>query len=234
MDLKPSLGLGLEHPYERNREGFTAEDLRQAQKRSWEGLRALRKMIRPGMLEDEAREEGLKLLRKMGFPKQWHRLYVRFGKNTLLKFGEPSAPETRLGENDIYYLDIGPVWNAPNGMQYEGDVGDTFVVGDDPEMHACADACRELFHTVAGIWKREDLSGEELYRRATEEADKLGYPLHQNVDGHRAGDFPHQIFFKGGISDLDFKPRGEGVWILEIQIRHPTREFGAFYEDSLE
>ncbi len=79
-------------------------------------------------------------------------------------------------------------------MEYEGDVGDTFVFGNDVE--------------------------------------KLGVKFFDNVDGHRAGDFPHQVFFRGGIAELDFKP-GAGVWILEIQIRHPTLPFGAFYEDSL-
>jgi hypothetical protein len=56
--------------------------------------------------------------------------------------------------------------------------------------------------------------------------------LNQEVDGHRVGDFPHQVFFRGGMSELDFKP-GAGVWILEIQIRHPTLSYGAFYEGSL-
>jgi hypothetical protein len=30
----------------------------------------------------------------------------------------------------------------------------------------------------------------------------------------------------------DSDPRGS-LWVLEIQIRHPNREFGAFFEDLL-
>ena len=68
--------------------------------------------------------------------------------------------------------------------------------------------------------------------RAEKEAEKIGVVLLPKVDGHRVGDFPHQVFFRGGIAELDFKP-GAGVWILEIQLRHPTLPFGAFFEDSL-
>jgi hypothetical protein len=34
------------------------------------------------------------------------------------------------------------------------------------------------------------------------------------------------------VGELDYKPSAD-VWILEVQIRHPSREFGAFYEDIL-
>jgi Xaa-Pro aminopeptidase len=233
MDLRFDLKPSLEHSFERNREGFDIAELRMAQKRGWEAFAAIREMIRPGMLEEEARVAGEKILKDFGFEKSWHRLYVRFGENTLLKFGEPSKPDTRLGENDIYFLDIGPVWRGRDGLLYEGDVGDTVVVGNDAEMKACAEITRKLFRTVAEIWRRESLSGAELYARAAEETRKLGYVLHPQVDGHRAGDFPHQVFYKGGIGEIDFKPSA-GIWILEIQIRHPTHPFGAFFEDTLE
>jgi Xaa-Pro aminopeptidase len=229
FDLKPT----LQHPFEKNRDGFDPTELRNAQKRGWEAFTAIREMIRPGMLEEEARVAGEKILKDFGFEKNWHRLYVRFGENTLLKFGEVSKPDTRLGDNDIYYLDIGPLWRGRDGLLYEGDAGDTVVVGNDPEMKACAETNRKLFGIVAEIWRRESLTGAELYARATAEAKKLGYILHPQVDGHRAGDFPHQVFYKGGIGEIDFKPSA-GIWILEMQIRHPTRPFGAFFEDTLE
>ena len=31
---------------------------------------------------------------------------------------------------------------------------------------------------------------------------------------------------------MGFRP-SSGLWVLEIQIRHPSREFGAFFEDLL-
>ncbi len=225
------LDLGPTSKLEGNREGFRLENLLAAQGRAWEGLRLVRESIRPGMTEKDICVLGTKILRELGSTKNWHRVIARIDESTLLKFSEPADPERRLTEASIVFLDLGPVFEV-DGMEYEGDVGDTFVFGSDVEKLRIADAGRELFHTVAGIWRNESLSGAELYARATEEAEKIGVVLLPNVDGHRAGDFPHQVFFRGGIGELDFKP-GAGVWILEIQIRHPTRPFGAFYEDSL-
>jgi hypothetical protein len=216
---------------ERNREGFKLENLLKAQALAWDGLRKIREAILPGMTEKEICTLGAKILQDLGSKKNWHRVIARIDESTLLKFSEPANPERKLTENSIVFLDVGPVFEV-EGMEYEGDVGDTFVFGTDSEMHRVADGCRELFHTVAGIWRRESLSGVELYARAVAEAEKIGVILHPNVDGHRAGDFPHQIFFRGGIGELNFKP-GAGVWILEIQIRHPTLPYGAFFEDSL-
>lgn len=216
---------------ERNRKGFRLEHLRQAQALSWKALHAIHSKIRPGMTEAEARKIGEAVLKEMGATKNWHRVIFRFGENTLKKFSETSTPGTVLGENDIYFLDLGPVWEF-EGVGYEGDVGDTFFTGDAAEHRRCAEAARTLFKTVSEIWQREAVSGVELYRRAELEAEKLGYVLNQDVDGHRVGDFPHQIFFKGGLTELDFKPR-KGIWILEIQIRHPSLGFGAFFEDTL-
>ncbi|MFP3748232.1 (Fe-S)-binding protein, partial [Achromobacter sp. SIMBA_011] len=34
------------------------------------------------------------------------------------------------------------------------------------------------------------------------------------------------------LGDFDACPNA-GLWILEIQIAHPTKPFGAFYEDLL-
>lgn len=56
--------------------------------------------------------------------------------------------------------------------------------------------------------------------------------LNQNIKGHRVCDFPHAIYKAGSLGDFGLCP-STGVWILEIQIAHPTRPFGAFYEDLL-
>ena len=41
---------------------------------------------------------------------------------------EKSEPGVVLGDNDIFFVDIGPIYGDT-----EGDAGDTFVVGDDPD-----------------------------------------------------------------------------------------------------
>ncbi|WP_260433383.1 hypothetical protein [Burkholderia cepacia] len=40
------------------------------------------------------------------------------------------------------------------------------------------------------------------------------------------------IYTAGNLGDFDATPAA-GLWILEIQITHPTRPFGAFHEDLL-
>ncbi|HEY0296511.1 MAG TPA: hypothetical protein VGC69_14380 [Bordetella sp.] len=61
----------------------------------------------------------------------------------------------------------------------------------------------------------------------------MGWKLNLDMKGHRVGDFPHAIYKPGKLADLADTP-SEGLWILEIQIAHPTRPFGAFYEDLLQ
>ena len=50
------------------------------------------------------------------------------GPNTTKDFMERSEPGVVLGENDIFFVDIGPIYGDT-----EGDAGDTFVFGDDPD-----------------------------------------------------------------------------------------------------
>lgn len=224
---------------EKNRPGFRAENLLKAQARGWEGLRQLQAAIRVGMTEEEARREGERILKELGAKKHWHRVLVRFGANTLKKFNEASDAVEPLREGDVYFLDLGPVFEV-DGIEYEADIGETFVVESAspqaPEHQVAklelVEAARTIFRRVAGIWREESLSGAALYARAKEETEKLGYVLNPEVDGHRVGDFPHQVFFRGGMGEIDFKPSA-GVWILEIQIRHPHLPFGAFIEDLL-
>jgi hypothetical protein len=45
-------------------------------------------------------------------------------------------------------------------------------------------------------------------------------------------EFPHKAHYDGALIEQNFVPSPD-LWILEIQLRHPTRPFGAFYEDLL-
>lgn len=60
----------------------------------------------------------------------------------------------------------------------------------------------------------------------------MGWRFNHEIKGHRISDFPHAIYRAGDLGDFDMRPT-PGLWILEIQIAHPTRPFGAFYEDIL-
>ena len=198
-----------------------------ARDRSNEAVQRIARAIRPGMEEGQAVTLATEMLREMGMQRLWHPTIVRFGAATLKKFNELSDASRRLGERDIFFVDIGPVWDG-----HEGDAGDTFVVGDDLEMTACAEAARTLWHDVAARWRAGGLDGRALYAHAAERASELGWRLNLDIKGHRVSDFPHAIYRAGDLGDFAGCPSA-GLWILEIQIAHPTREFGAFYEDIL-
>src|ERR1700754_2827187 len=123
---------------------FDAGRMLAARERSWVALREIARRITPGMTEPEAVALAGEVLADAGMQRIWHPSLIRFGANTLKTFRQRSAPDTRLGHHDIFFVDLGPVFDG-----HEGDVGDTFVLGDDPLMHACAAAARELFTRVA-------------------------------------------------------------------------------------
>ena len=77
--------------------------------------------VSPGMVEEDAVEMAKDLLAGLDMVKGWHDVYVRFGSNTLKTFGAPSDPGVILGENDLFFIDIGPVWK-----DWEGDGGRYF------------------------------------------------------------------------------------------------------------
>lgn len=206
---------------------YALDALREAQSLSWRALEHMAARIRPGMRESEAREIGHVVLAEMGMELAWHPVLVRFGENTLKIFSDRSEGDAVLGENDIYFIDMGPVF-----LGHKGDVGATFAVGGDPEMEACARDVKVLFDRVQAIWNKGEVSGTALYARAEQEARAMGWVLNLDIRGHRVSDYPHSVHKGGNLGDFDAVPGG-GLWILEMQIRHPTRPFGAFYEDLL-
>ncbi len=208
-------------------QAFSLPMMVEARDLTFEAVRRIGEAIGPGVTEGEAHEEAQRILEAMGMERLWHKTVIRFGEGTIETFHAPIEPDRVLRANDIFFVDLGVVWNG-----HEGDAGDTFAVGEDAEMHACAEAARTLWHDVAGCWRRDGLSGEALYHYALERAEAAGWRLNWEVKGHRVSDFPHAIYKAGALGDLDACPT-TGLWILEIQISHPTRPFGAFYEDLL-
>jgi Xaa-Pro aminopeptidase len=178
------------------------------------------------MNEADAATLAKERLDAAGMQRIWHPSIVRFGANTLKTFRQPSAPGTVLQDNDIFFIDLGPVFDG-----HEGDVGDTFVVGDDADMHACANAARELFARTAARW-REGVTGTALYAYADDEATAMGWRLNHETKGHRVGDYPHAVHKAGPLGQFDATP-APGLWILEVQIAHPSSPMGAFFEDLL-
>jgi len=201
--------------------------MQHARERTWTALHGIRERMHPGISEDEAKLEAAEVFREQGFERLWHPVLIRIGPNTTKTYRQRSDPGVRLGENDSYFIDLGLVFDG-----HEGDAGDTFVVGHAPERQACADAARALFDEVADAWRTQGLSGQTLYAFAGERAAAKGWRFNHAIKGHRVSDFPHSVHKGGDLGDLEASP-SSGLWILEIQIAHPSEPFGAFYEDLL-
>lgn len=206
---------------------FSLAAMQRARALSQLAVRRIASAVRPGMTQRQACDLATATLQKLEIERNWHPVIVRFGEDTLKTFREESDPARVLGERDIFFIDIGPVWDG-----HEGDAGDSFVVGDDARMAACAEAARTLWHEVAARWRADRLSGQALYAFAAERAQAMGWRLNLDIKGHRVCDFPHAIYQAGRLGDFGLCP-ATGLWILEIQIAHPALPFGAFYEDLL-
>ena len=214
-------------PREATGAAFSMDRMRHAREQSWQAVRAIAAGIRPGMTEQQGTDHALQVLAQPGMERHWHPVKVRFGESTLATFRQISDPTRVLREDDIFFVDIGPVWQG-----HEGDAGDSFTMGNDAEMAACAAAARQLWHEVAERWRQDRTSGQALYAWATERATAMGWRLNLDTRGHRVCDFPHAIYEAGKLADFALCPQA-GLWVLEIQIAHPTRPFGAFFEDLL-
>ncbi len=206
---------------------FTVEKMLFVRARTRKAIHEIAARVSPGMVEEDAVEMAKDLLAGLDMVKGWHDVYVRFGSNTLKTFGAPSDPGVILGENDLFFIDIGPVWK-----DWEGDGGDTFVIGSAPDMARCAADARKLFHIVRRNWLETGLSGKGLYDFAASEAEAMGWELNLDLSGHRLSDFPHAAIYDGPLAEIDFRP-SPLLWVLEIHIRDRDKKFGAFFEDML-
>lgn len=209
-------------------EQFRNDLLKLARDKSLAVIMEASSRIKAGMTENEARKLVLDIQTKMGAPKSWHPSQIRFGENTLLPFGQVGKENPVLKDNDIYFLDIGPIFDG-----HEGDVGRPFVVGNDSEMVKCCADVSVIWHEVRDHWMKTNATGKELYQFARNCAEARGWLLMlEEANGHRIADFPHAARIRGSVEGLEQKPLCDR-WILEIQVRHPSKSFGAFYEDLL-
>lgn len=207
---------------------FSTDLLQNARNKTLEVIETAAKQIKPGMTETEARKLVQEIQASSGAPKSWHPPQIRFGENTLMPFGQRGVENPTLAENDIFFLDIGPIFEG-----HEGDVGRAYTVGSDAEMKRCCVDVEAIWHEVRKQWEASNTSGKELYDFARECAKKRGWQLSlHEANGHRISDFPHAAKIRGSIEGFEQKPAANR-WILEIQIRHPEKPFGAFYEDLL-
>jgi methionyl aminopeptidase len=225
------IGFHTDSSIQNNNNQVDFDLLFRAQEKSWKVLHEISNRIVPGMNELEAIQIAKTVLAEQGCVRSWHRPMIRFGANTVKPYFTQPDPKSVLLENDIFYVDIGPVWKEGD-EEYEGDVGNTYVLGNDSKYLQCKNDVILLFEKAANQWRNHKISGQKIYQWLEMEAKKMNYFLVSEDDGHRIGIFPHQRIFSGGLSQVRFYPN-RGLWVLEVHIQDLSGQFGAFYEDIL-
>jgi methionyl aminopeptidase len=214
-------------PLEATGEKFSIQPFLDTRRRVRSAVNEIAARVEVGMVEEEARVMARDLLHDQGMKKGWHHIIVRFGPNTTKDFMEPSEKGVVLGANDIFFVDIGPVYG-----DQEGDAGDTFVFGTDPDHHRAKADVKTIWNDVRERWFRQGSTGRDLYDYAEKVSAERGWRLNRDLSGHRLSEFPHSAHYDGAMAAVDFRP-SPLLWVLEIAIIHPERKFGAFYEDLL-
>jgi Xaa-Pro dipeptidase len=226
---------------EQSEEGFVA-GLLDAQRKA-EALFAeiqAQHLIRPGAKESEINESIYALAGSMyGISRYWHKRIVRAGRNTLAPYDE-NLPDLTLGEDDIVFLDFGPVFE-----EREADFGRTYVVGNDPLKHKLRRDIEEAFARGKQYFhEHPQITAAELYAHAQQLAERAGWEYGVPIAGHLIGIFPHEKISGDKVSLYVHpknqirmrRPAGAGRkrhWILEIHFVDRAREIGGFYEELL-
>ena len=201
---------------------------------------AERTLIRPGVTEKARSREVHALAADMfGVKAHWHKRVVRSGANTLMPY-DKSPPDLTLQEDDIMFLDLGPVFE-----QWEADFGRTYVIGGDPEKLRLRDDLEPIFQKAKLRYETSpDITGAELYRYACDLAGEAGWEFGGAIAGHLVGEFPHERA-PGEKSASHISPGNPGRlndaypsgakrhWILEIHLIDRARQIGGFYEQLL-
>jgi Xaa-Pro dipeptidase len=199
-----------------------------------------RKLIRPGIAETEINESIYDLAQQMyGISRYWHKRIVRAGRNTLAPYDE-NPPDLTVREDDIVFLDLGPVFE-----EWEADFGRTFVVGQDPlKRKLCHDIEEGFAKGKKYYHEHPDITASELYDLAKRLAHEAGWEYGGPIAGHLLGVFPHEKIAGDKIS-LYVHPENhlrmrmpdaagrKRHWILEIHFVDRAREIGGFYEELL-
>jgi Xaa-Pro aminopeptidase len=199
-----------------------------------------RSLIRPGRSETEINESIYTLAKDMyGITRYWHKRIVRAGRNTLQPYDE-NPPDLKVSEDDIVFLDLGPVFE-----DWEADFGRTYVVGSDPlKLKLCRDIEEAFKSGKKYFQQRPEITASELYRHAQELAQQSGWEYGGPIAGHLIGVFPHERIPDDKIT-LYVHPKNPNRmktldasgqsrhWIFEIHFVDRAREIGGFYEELL-
>ena len=147
-----------------------------------------RRLIRPGISESGLNAEIYALAQQLyGITTYWHRRIVRAGRNTLLPYAD-NPPDLTIGEDDILFLDLGPVFE-----QWEADFGRTFVLGTDPLKLKMQQDVKSAFAEGKQYFNNHpDITSRELFHYAETLGAKYNWEFRGPIAGHLIGQFPHE------------------------------------------
>jgi Xaa-Pro dipeptidase len=197
-------------------------------------------MLKAGKLESELTAQIHALAQsRFGVRRHWHKRIARSGPNTLLTYHDPDS-DRRITEDDIVYLDLGPVFEA-----WEADFGRTYVLGSDPIKHRLVDNLAEGFARGKRLYEQTPaLTAGQLYDFVAGLAAEYGWEFGARSAGHLIGRFPHETLprdpdhlrIRHGNSIRLREPGENGLprhWILEIHFVDRIRQIGGFFEELL-
>jgi Xaa-Pro dipeptidase len=197
-------------------------------------------LVSAGKLESELTEEIHALAQsRFGVRRHWHKRIARAGPNTLLTYYDEST-DRRITDDDIVYLDFGPVFEA-----WEADFGRTYVVGSDPDKHRLVGDLGRAFARGKHFYRQSpSLTAGELYDYVAGLAADYGWQWGAKTAGHLIGHFPHEtkpqdpdhLRIRHGNSISLREPNEKGQprhWILEIHFVDRVRQIGGFFEELL-
>ncbi len=199
-----------------------------------------RGLIRAGIAESQLNQEIYDLAKELfGISTYWHKRIVRAGANTLLPYAD-NPPDHTIGQDDILFLDLGPVFE-----EYEADFGRTFVIGSDPAKLKLRDDVAKAFADGKRYFRKNpDIRANQLYAHAVSLAEKYGWEFGGPIAGHLIGQFPHEriaedkitlyVHPKSNLRMCSTDERGrKRHWILEIHFVDRKRRIGGFFEELL-
>jgi Xaa-Pro dipeptidase len=197
-------------------------------------------LVSAGKLESELTAEIHALAEsRFGVRRHWHKRIARAGPNTLLTYHDQTT-DRRISDDDIVYLDFGPVFEA-----WEADFGRTYVVGSDPDKHRLVGDLAQAFARGKNLYQQSpNLTAGELFDYVAGLAPEYGWEFGARTAGHLIGHFPHEVKpqdpdalrIRHGNSISLREPDQNGHprhWILEIHFVDREREIGGFFEELL-
>ena len=207
-----------------------------------------RGLIRAGISEGQLNEEIYALAKEMyGISTYWHKRIVRAGRNTLLPYDE-NPPDLTIGEDDILFLDLGPVFEASE-TKWEEDFGRTFVIGSDAAKLKMREDVGAAFSLGKKYFEEHPkITSREFFLYAESLAGEFGWEWGGPIAGHLVGQFPHERIAKDKVtlyvhpeSNVEMRSVHEdgdekGLkrhWILEIHFVDRERQIGGFFEELL-